>query len=131
MPLGKSSVILPITESMTRLKSNADITQPCLTPVFNFKPNFTSPYTTGKDVVVALDELGQFLEYAICSKYAPKAVPLDPVESFLEINKVDVELSLPLRAFLNDVTKGEDLVNAAPFFVEACLLITQFVVKCF
>lgn len=84
----------------------------------NFKPNFTPPYTVGKVVVVALDELGQFLGYAIRSKYAPKPVPVDAVESFLEINKVDVELSLPLRALLNDVAQGEYLVNAAPFFAE-------------
>ena len=48
-------------------------------------------YFTFKIVVRALDhdKKDNLLLYSICTEYAPKAVPLDAVESLLEVHKVD------------------------------------------
>lgn len=48
---------------------------------------------------------------AITSHNLPETYTVDAVKSLLEVNEVDVKLSLPFTALLNDVSESEDLVN--------------------
>ena len=86
---------------MAMLNRRADITQPCLTPVFTWWSVIDTSSFACEVVVKALDEKDDFLWDSICTDYAPKAFPVDAVKSLLEVYKVDVQLSLPFCAVLN------------------------------
>jgi hypothetical protein len=47
---------------------------------------------------------------------------------FLEIDKIDVQTSLPFMTLFNDVSQGEDLFCAASLFSETRLLFSQHLI---
>ena len=71
--------------------------------------------------VKALDEKDDFLWDSICTEYALKAFPVDA-------DKVDVELSLPFCALIDDVTQYEDLVCASSTLPETRLFLSKLLV---
>ena len=94
VPLGWSSVVHRITQSMAILKRNAEITHPCRTPVLTSK--------------LMWDTIG--------SKDAPKAISVDAIKGLLEVHKVDVQFSLPFHALLYYVAYGE-IWSTHPLFL--------------
>ena len=62
--------------------------------------------------------------------YAPKTVPVDAVDCLLQVHKVELELSLPFSALLDDVTQCEDLVYASSTLPEAHLFLPQLLTYC-
>ena len=72
MPRTQSDVDCRITQSIVKLKSNADIGHPCLTPVFTSKRDSLFPtLRLIKVVIEALDDKDDLLENSICPEYAP------------------------------------------------------------
>ena len=68
---------------------------------------------------------------SISLKYAASTFSVDAVESFLEMNIVDVQVHLPFSALLDDVVQSEDLVRASSSFSKTCLLLSDSLVHCF
>jgi len=85
-----------------------------------------------KIVVKALDhdEKDNLLLYSIRTECAPKAVPVDAVESLLEVHKVVLELSLSFRALHDDVTQREYLVYTSSTLPKPHFFLPQLLVYC-
>ena len=71
MPRGWSDVVCRITQSIVMLRSNADIGQACLTPVFTPKLDSWFPTLHLKLFVEALDDKADLLWNSICPECAP------------------------------------------------------------
>ena len=89
-------------------------------------------YFACRIVVKALDhdKKDNLLLSSICTEYAPKAVPVDAVESLLEVRKVDLELSLSFRALHDDVTQREYLVYTSSTLPKPHLFLSQLLGYC-
>ena len=62
----------------------------------------------------------------VCPEDAPKTISVDAIKGFFEIYKVDVQLSQPFCALLNDVSQAEYLVYAPPpFRKSACSFLSR------
>ena len=61
----------------------------------------------------------------VCHEDAPKTISVDAIKGFVEIYKVDVQLSLSFSVLLNDVFQGEYLVYESSSFSKTPLLVSQ------
>ena len=123
-------VFFRITQPVAMWNRRADITQPCLTPVFTWKLWSLFPTLHVKIVVKALDEKDNLLWLSICTVCA-KGCPCGCCRKpSPQVPKVDVELSLPFRTLLDDVTQWKDLVYRSFALPEACLFLPQLLVYC-
>ena len=96
----------------------------------HFKAGFAVAYSAFGVVLEAFDDVHNLLWYPIGLKDAPQTFPVHAVKSLLKDYKVNVELPLPLRALLYDVTQGEDLVCTSLSFPKPRLLSSQLLVHC-
>ena len=116
MSHGQFNVACCITQSIIRLKSNADIGHPCLTLVFTPKLDSLFSHSVLEVAVEALDNKDDMLWNSICSEYVPQNFVVDAVESLPKIHVVNVQLPLPFSALFDNVVQSEDLVRSSSFF---------------
>ena len=78
----------------------------------DFKTGLAIPHSACEVVIEALDDMYNLLWDPVCPEDAPKTISVDAIKGFFEIYKVDVQLSQPFCALLNDVSQAEYLVYA-------------------
>ena len=81
--------------------------------------------SSGKVCIVTLDDAKNVWRDTIRQNDAPEAVTVNAVKCLFEVDEVDVQTSLPFSALLNDVPKGEYVVNTTSSFSKASLLLAK------
>ena len=78
---------------MTMSKRVADITHPCLTPVFtsNLRSLWSMLHVNEISVEIP-DDIDYLERNSVCSETSTETVPVDAIKGFLKVYEVDVQL---------------------------------------
>lgn len=87
-------------------------------------------HSARKASIEMLDDIDYVGWDSIASHDLPEAITMDAIKSLLEVYEVDVKLSMPFTALLNDIPESEDLVDASFHFPKTGLFITEYLVHC-
>lgn len=59
--------------------------------------------------------------YSIVAKYSPQRLPMDTVERFFQVHKLEVQRHVPFLALLQDVPQCEEVVQTGSVSPKSCL----------